>query len=218
MERLRGCLSALPFWNKLKEERKQALLRGTAEQTLSRGSLLEGDYGLIQVQGGTVRSYLLSEEGREITLFHLREGEICTLGGTDLAAQLPVTPQMIVEEDCRILTVSRAAVRAAMEEVPEIRAFVFEQGSRHLVRMVWSMEQILFLHVDRRLAFFLLEEYRRTGSRDIRMTHEEIARQISSAREVVARMVKRFSAQGLVEARRGSIRLVDLEGLEKLNQ
>ena len=73
MDRMRGCLSALPFWNKLKEERQQTLLRGTSEQTLSRGSLLEGDYGLIQVQGGTVRSYLLSEEGREITLFHLRE-------------------------------------------------------------------------------------------------------------------------------------------------
>ena len=105
-----------------------------------------------------------------------------------------------------------------MEECSAVRAFVYEQGSRHLVQMVWAMEQILFLRVDRRLASFLLAESRRTGSRELRMTHEEIARQISSAREVVARMIKRFSAQGLVESRRGSIRLVDLEGLQKLNQ
>ena len=109
-------------------------------------------------------------------------------------------------------------LKSLVEESLEVRSFVHEQVSRHLVRMIGAMERILFLHVDRRLASFLLEEFRRTGSREIRMTHEEIAQQISSAREVVARMVKRFAVQGLVEAKRGSIRLLDLEGLQKLDQ
>ena len=78
---------------------------------------------------------------------------------------------------------------------------------------MWAMQQILFLKMDRRLALFLLGEYERTGSAEIRMTHEQIAVHISSAREVVARMLKRFEADGLVRLRRGSIVLVRPETL-----
>lgn len=218
MELLQVRLSALPFWNGLKETQRQNLLRGTVEQTLSKGSLLEEESGLLMILKGRVRVYLLSEEGREVTLFHLRAGDICTLGASRVAAHLPFSPQMTAEEDCQLLAVRGAAMQSLMEEELEVRCFVHEQGNFHLVQMVWAMEQILFLHVDRRLAAFLLEECERTGSRSLRMTHEQIAQQISSAREVVARMLKRFAAQGLVEARRGFVLLTDPEGLRALNQ
>lgn len=222
MELLQTRLSALPFWEQLNETQRQSLLRGTTAQILPKGSFLEGgeggDHGLLLLSEGVIRVYLLSEEGREVTLLHLRKGDVCTLGASNLAAQLPFAPQMTVEEDCQFLSVRTAVMQDLMEEELMVRAFVHEQGSCHLVRMVWAMEQILFLRVDRRLASFLLEEYDRTGRREIRMTHEQIAQQISSAREVVARMVKKFTAQGLVMARRGVIYLIDLEGLQKLNQ
>ena len=76
----------------------------------------------------------------------------------------------------------------------------------------------LFLGVDQRLAVFLLRASEEAGSPEIKITHEQIAQQISSAREVVARMLKRFSTQGLVEVRRGSVRLLDKGGLEALTQ
>ena len=167
---------------------------------------------------GSIRVYLLSEEGREVTLFHLRAGDVCTLGAAPVSDQLPFAPQMIVEESCQLLMTRASDMKSLVEDSLEVRSFVHERVSRHLVQMVWAMEQILFLRVDRRLASFLLEEYGRTGNQELRMTHEEIARQISSAREVVARMIKRFSVQGLVEARRGVIHLTDLEGLQKLNE
>ena len=216
MEDLQTRLSALPFWSDLNETQRQTLLRGTIEQFFSDGSLLEEESGMLLLLNGSVRVYLLSEEGREVTLFHLRAGDVCTLGAAHVSDRLPFAPQMIVEEDCQVLMARASVVRNLAEESLSVRAFVYEQGNRHLVKMVWAMEQILFLHVDRRLASFLLEEYQRTGHAEIRMTHEEIARQISSAREVVARMVKRFSVQGLVEARRGVLHLTDLEGLQKL--
>lgn len=218
MEYLQDRLSVLPFWNDLNETQRQNLLRGTVEQALLVGSLLEEESGILLLLKGSVRVYLLSEEGREVTLFHLRAGDVCTLGAAHVSEQLPFAPQMIVEEECHFLMTRASTVKGLMEESLALRSFVYELGSRHLVQMVWAMEQILFLHVDRRLASFLLEEYRRTGHREIRMTHEQIAQQISSAREVVARMVKRFSVQGLVEARRGVLYLTDLEGLEKLMQ
>ena len=218
MECLQDHLSALSIWDHLNETQRQVLLRGTVEQVLPNGGLLEEDNGLLLLLKGSVRVYLLSEEGREVTLFHLRAGDVCTLGATRVSDQLPFAPQMVVEEDCHLLMTRASAVKGLAEESLAVRSFVYEQGSRHLVQMVWAMEQILFLHVDRRLASFLLEEYGRTGRAELHMTHEQIAQQISSAREVVARMIKRFSVQGLVESRRGVLRLTDLEGLRKLIQ
>ena len=218
MECLQDHLSALPIWDDLNETQRQTLLRGTIEQVLSGGTLLKEEGGMLMLLKGSIRVYLLSEEGREVTLFHLRPEDVCTLGIAGVSEQLPFVPQMVVEEDCQFLMTQVSDLKSLAEENLEVRSFVHEQVSRHLVRMIGAMERILFLHVDRRLASFLLEEFRRTGSREIRMTHEEIAQQISSAREVVARMVKRFAVQGLVEAKRGSIRLLDLEGLQKLDQ
>lgn len=218
MECLQDHLSALPIWDNLNETQRQTLLRGTIEQVLSGGTLLKEEGGMLLLLKGSIRVYLLSEEGREVTLFHLRPGDVCTLGIAGVSEQLPFAPQMVVEEDCRFLMTQVSDLKSLVEESLEVRSFVHERVSRHLVRMIGAMERILFLHVDRRLASFLLGEYHRTGSREIRMTHEEIAQQISSAREVVARMVKRFAVQGLVEAKRGSIRLLDLEGLQKLDQ
>ena len=81
---------------------------------------------------------------------------------------------------------------------------------------MWAMQQILFKGLDRRLAEFLLSEAARTGSDTIRMTHEQLAQHISSAREAVARMLKTFSEEGLVELKRGVITLRDKNGLRQM--
>ena len=81
---------------------------------------------------------------------------------------------------------------------------------------MWTMQQIMFKGSDRRLAEFLLAEAERTGSDTIRMTHEHIARHISTAREAVARMLKIFSEDELVELRRGAITLRDTDALNHL--
>lgn len=81
---------------------------------------------------------------------------------------------------------------------------------------MWAMQQILFKRLDQRLALFLMQESQRLGTDTIHMTHEQIAQQISSAREAVARMLKQFSEDGLVELKRGAIRLLDQKGLKAL--
>ena len=96
------------------------------------------------------------------------------------------------------------------------RCFLYELATARFSAVMWSMQQVLFARFDRRLATFLLNEYERTGNAEIRMTHEQIAQHVSSAREVVARMLKRFASDGLVEMRRGAIRLSDPDGLRRL--
>lgn len=82
--------------------------------------------------------------------------------------------------------------------------------------VMWAMQQILFMGVDKRLAIFLWDETAKTGSNSIKMTHEQIARYMGSAREVVSRMLKYFAGEGIVALSRGEIRVMDKEKLSKL--
>ena len=97
-----------------------------------------------------------------------------------------------------------------------VRCFLYELATKRFSDVMWAMQQIMFKGLDRRLADFLLAEAERTGSNTIRMTHGQIAQHISSAREAVARMLKGFSEDGLVELKRGAITLRDTGGLNHL--
>ena len=114
-----------------------------------------------------------------------------------------------------LLTNADAFARLAERNV-HVRCYMYELIAHRFSAVMWSMQQILFLGYDRRLATFLLNERERLGTDELLLTHEQIAQYTSSAREVVARMLKRFSQEGLVTVRRGRIRLTDPEGLRLL--
>ena len=97
-----------------------------------------------------------------------------------------------------------------------VRCFAYELAARRFSSVVFAMQQMLFFRLDQRLASFLLQEYRKTGSPEIRMTHEMLALHINSVRETVGRMLKRFTEEGMIESRRGSILLTDIRKLEKM--
>jgi len=102
------------------------------------------------------------------------------------------------------------------EENIYVQNFVYRNTVDRFSDVMWAMEQILFMSLDKRLAIFLLDESAKTGSDSVKMTQEQIARYIGSAREVVSRMLKSFQADGLVELSRGAIRLTDKARLKKL--
>lgn len=93
---------------------------------------------------------------------------------------------------------------------------MYELTTERFSTVMWVMQQILFYRFDRRLATFLLNEYQLTGVPEIRMTQEQIAQNVNSAREVVSRMLKQFALDGLIENQRGVIVLKDIDGLKKL--
>ena len=102
------------------------------------------------------------------------------------------------------------------EQNIHVRCFTYELATRRFSQVVAAIEQTLFSHLDKRLAKYLVQTYRKTGVRDIRMTQEELARQVNSVRETVGRMLKRFAAEGLIENRRGTVVVKDVEKLEKI--
>ena len=220
MENIAQHLPRLPYWGDLTDAERDAVARHAVVRHYPKGSVIHSGgsacLGMICVLHGSLRTYLLSEEGREITLFRLETGDPCVLSAACVVSQITFDTQMEAETDCDLLIVGAAVFKKLTEENIYVRCFLYELATERFSAVMWTMQRILFEKVDRRLADFLLSESEKTGSGGLRMTHEEIARQISSAREVVARMLKRFSADGLVELKRGAVRLTDPEALRKI--
>ena len=162
------------------------------------------------------RVYLLSEEGREVTLYRIGPGELCVLSASCVISQITFETEIVAESDTEILAINSGAVDGIMKENINVRCFLYELAMERFSTVMWTMQQILFKKMDRRLGTFLADECARTGKPEIKMTQEEIAVQISSAREVVTRMLKRFAADGLIELKRGAVIVKDCTALKNL--
>lgn len=216
-------LQKLPYWNSLTDSEKQAVARAAVLRHCQPGNLLHGRcdggescLGMIYLVSGEVRTYILSEGGREITLFRIAAGESCVLSASCVFSQSSLETQITVTKEADILIVPAAAFRRLTENNIYVRCFMYELATARFSTVMWVMQQILFLRFDQRLAAYLLEEYRRSGSTELRMTQEQLAQNVNSAREVVARMLKQFASDGLIENRRGVIVLKSISGLEQI--
>lgn len=220
MNDIKKQLVNLPFWDNLDNRQREYVAYNAVIRRYERGNIIHGCgsscLGMIYVLKGGIRVYILSEEGREITLFRLEEGEPCVLSASCIINKITFDTQMIVEEDCEVLVISSGDFEYLTEENIYVKCFMYELATERFSSVMWTMQQILFAKFDQRLSTFLLDEYDKTGNREIRMTHEQIAQHVSSAREVVARMLKRFVSDGLVELKRGLIMLKDIDGLRNI--
>ena len=209
-----------PIWNKLQTDQQDRIRSNLNFRTVKKGTILHnGDMdctGLLLVKAGQLRAYILSDEGREVTLFRLYPGELCVLSASCVISQITFDTQMTAGMDTDVLIIPANVIAALKEKNLHVRCFLYELATKRFSDVMWAMQQIMFKGLDRRLAEFLLAEAERTGSDTIRMTHEQIAQHISSAREAVARMLKNFSEDGLVELKRGAITLRDTGGLNHL--
>ena len=217
---MEAAVSRLPFWQLLTEQERDTVQRSAMVRRYEQGALIHGGgsecLGLLLVLSGEIRTYLLSDEGREVTLFRLYPGELCVLSASCVISQITFDTQMTAQQETEVLIIPAGLVAALTEQNLSVRCFLYELATQRFSDVMWAMQQILFKGLDRRLAEFLLSEAARTGSDTIRMTHEQLAQHISSAREAVARMLKTFSEEGLVELKRGVITLRDKDGLRQM--
>ena len=213
-------LKKLPYWEQLTESEKQQVAQAAYIRYYAPGERLFGpdaeSIGMIHLLSGASRAYLLSDEGREVTLFRLEEEDDCIISAASVLAQINFESYMVVEQPASILVVPVKLFGELCEQNIHVRCFAYELATRRFSQVVAAIEQTLFSHLDKRLAKYLVQTYRKTGVRDIRMTQEELARQVNSVRETVGRMLKRFAAEGLIENRRGTVVVKDVEKLEKI--
>ena len=203
------------------EEKDAALLReNVAVVDYARGenvySAQNDCIGVLLVKSGELRTYILSEDGRDITLYRLGPGEVCILSASCLLKNITFDVYIDAEEDSQVYLTSAVVFAQLQERNVYVENFALKTAVEKFSHVMWAMEQILFTRFDQRLATFLLEEREKTGSGDIRLTHEQMARYVGSAREVVSRMLKHFEKAGMIRLYRGGVEIVDAAQLEKL--
>ncbi len=217
---MENILNKLPFWTSLTEQEKEILRKSTVIRRYEKGSFIHSSdrdcLGMLFILSGEIRTYILSDEGREITLFRLYPNDLCVLSASCVISQISFDTQMTARQDTEVLIIPPNITALLKEQNISVRCFLYEQATERFSEVMWAMQQILFKGLDQRLAAFLVEECERTNSNTVRMTHEQIARNISSAREAVARMLKQFTQDGLVELKRGEIIIKDTDGLKRL--
>ena len=217
---MESVLERLPFWKLLTDSEKELVRQNAVIRLYKKGTRMYSSerecLGMLFVMQGEMRTYLLSEEGREVTLFRIYPNDLCVLSASCVISQISFDTQMSAQKDTEALMIPPNIVLLLKEKNLSVRCFLYELATKRFSDVMWAMQQILFKRLDQRLALFLMQESQRLGTDTIHMTHEQIAQQISSAREAVARMLKQFSEDGLVELKRGAIRLLDQKGLKTL--
>ena len=215
------CLaSAFPFWERLTPEEQERLCRFTRPVHYAKGtrvhSPLENCVGILLLRSGQLRSYLLSEDGRDVTLYRLFGGEVCILSASCVMDAVNIDLYIDAEEDTEALCISAGIFRQLMQENIYVRCYAYQMTAERFSDTMWTMQQILFMSADRRLAIFLTDELAKTGGADIRMTHDQMAKYMGSAREVVSRMLKYFAQEGWVRLYRGGVQVLDKKKLQAL--
>jgi CRP/FNR family transcriptional regulator len=163
---------------------------------------------------GEVRVYKIGETGREITLYRFGQGESCILTANAILSQQSFPAIATVEKDAEAVMVPAAALRDWVKRYDLWRGFVFDLFSQRLSSLMEIVEEVAFRRLDGRVAGFLLESSRRVNP--IQTTHQEIAFELGSSREVISRLLGELSSQGVILLGRGKIEVLDFSALEKL--
>ena len=209
---------SLPFWDKLNEEHKKLLCTQTSLAEYDKGENIHGTSGnctgALLVKSGLLRIYMLSDEGKEITLYRLYPGDICMLSASCVLDTITFEVLADAETRSEVYIISSGAFSRVMEENVYAENFALKKATERFSEVMWAMQQILFMSFDRRLAVFLLGELAKNGDDAVKLTQEQIAKYMGSAREVVSRMLKYFSTEGLVEVTRGGVKILDKKRLQ----
>lgn len=208
-----------PFWNRISDGDKNYICQNSQTVEYPKGTNVHDSSecsGVFFVRSGCLRVYIMSEEGKDITLYRLHTGDMCMLSASCVLQTITFDVFIDAEEDSECFVVSGPAFKAVSERCTDIKIFSLELAVSKFSDVMWVMQQILFMSMDRRLAIFLSDESARLNSDVISLTHEQIAKYMGSAREVVSRMLKYFSNEGIVEVSRKGVKIIDKKRLRDL--
>lgn len=210
----------ISFYNYLTAEEKDLLDRSMLQETCRKGQIVHrhGDscVGLIFVRKGRLAFSILSEEGREITVFRIEKGEVCILSAACVLQTLEFDSHITAEISSEISILPAPALARLMNANADVERLTYKQAVGQYSSVLRTMQHIIFFSLEKRLASFLLEESQRRKSSSFSSTHEQIARCIGSSREVVTRMLNQFAGRGIVALGRGTVTILDPEALEEV--
>ena len=209
-----------PIWNKLNPEQQERIASMAQLQKCKSGTVLHDGspecLGMLLVRSGQLRAYILSDEGREVTICRFFEMDICLFSAACVMPNMQFNIIVEAEKDSEIWIVPACLYKNLMDESIAVANYSRDLITNHFSDVMWLMEQIMWKSFDKRLAAFLLEESNLEGSDCLKMTHEKIANHMGTAREVVTRMLRYFQNEGMVTLTRGTVELTDRKALGTL--
>ncbi len=205
-------LTTFGFLQSCEDKLLERFLQRAALARLERGQFVchEGREcsHLALVLEGTARIYKLGESGREITLYRIGPGESCILTASCILSHLPFPAFAVCEEDVEAVVIPANDIRTWLAESPEWRDYVFSLIAHRMGDIITLVEEVVFRRVDQRIAQYLLQHAKPQQKR-IEVTHQIIASDLGTSREVVSRILKDFESKELVRVSRGSVELLD---------
>ena len=210
----------LPFWDKLNREQQERLSGVIEYRTVKKGTRIHDSsaecLGLVALRSGQLRAYILSEDGREITISRLFEYDVSLLSASCVMPDMQFNVMIEAEKDTAFWSIPACLFKNLMDESLAVSSYSRSLLSGNFTELMWLMEQIMWKSFDKRLAAFLLEESAIEESSTLKITHEKIASHLGTAREVVTRMLRYFQSEGMVQLERGGLTILDEKKLQKL--
>lgn len=206
-----------PVWDKLTLPQQQVLAENAVLRTVPKGTVVHNGsadcIGFLLMHTGQLRVYILSDEGREVTLYRLFPRDFCLLSASCILRGLQYDVTIEAEKDTQFWQIPAQRYKQLMEESAPVANYTNEVMAARFSDVMWLIEQILWKSLDKRLAGFLVEESALENGTLLKITHETIGRHLGSPREVVTRMLRYFQDEGLVKLSRGSVELLDVDRL-----
>ena len=213
--------SFLPVWSRLTAEQQAILSDSVFSRKVKKGDVIhKGDAdctGLLLVCSGQLRAFILSEDGREITIYRLFERDFCLFSASCMMRSIQFDVTIEAEKDTELWVIPAETYKQLMDESAPLANFTNEVMATRFSDVMWLVEQIMWKSFDKRLAAFLLEASIE-GTNELKITHEIIGNHMGNPREVVTRMLRYFQNEGMVKLSRGTIEITDQKKLEQLSE
>lgn len=211
-----------PIWDKLTPQQQETVSAALIRRTVERGTVLHGGgsdcTGLLLIKSGQLRAFILSSEGREVTIYRLFERDICLFSASCIMRSIQFDVTIAAEKDTRLWVIPAEVYKQLMEQSAAVANYTNEVMASRFSEVMWLMEQVMWHSMDRRVAAFLLEEAAIEGTDRLHITHEAIANHLGTHREVVTRMLRYFQSEGMVKLARSEVELTDRARLAALGE
>ena len=210
----------LSFWKDLTKTQQELTAQNAFSATYPKGKRILGGSqecaGLILIKEGQLRAFITSPGGKEISLYRLLTYDVCILSASCMIKNMNFDINVEVEKDCEAIVVPTAFFNDLSEKNIVVKDFSLELISARFSEVMWVFDQYVFGSAAQRLAGFLLQQAQLDQTDELKVTHEFIANDLGTAREVVTRLLKHFARDEVVSLSRGTITLKNYEALEKL--
>ena len=205
--------SFFSFWKDLTKSQRTFLEQNLRTEVFSAGKLIhrsDGECrGVMAVLSGSLRVYCVSDEGREVTLYRVEKGDVCILSASCLMDSIVFDVLIEAVEETTVSLIPSAVLHKVELENPLVELYIYKNATEKFSEVLWTIQQVLFMKIDQRIALALHDERLRQKSNVLSVTHEDLAKQIGSVREVVSKTLKYMEEEGLVRLGRGKIEILD---------